>query len=68
MRRKVIVALALLNGLLVFAAFAPPAETQVTAFALFPCCQNAGSPEAYCCVDCCWFVANCNSDEACQDA
>ncbi len=58
MRKKVIIGLALLNGLFAFGAFATPALSATSNpifffFAPKDCCKGSGSFE-YCCYDCCW--------------
>jgi hypothetical protein len=66
MRRKLIVGLAVLNGMLAVALFAVPASTQIIPLGIFNCCENAGTPEGYCCQNCCWFIPNCTNDGQCQ--
>lgn len=29
------------------------------------CCRGAG-PDAYCCLDCCWWTSNCKTDIDCR--
>lgn len=67
MRKRLIVALVLLNTLLAGGLYA--AQAQVWPFAFWEdCCVNAGTPEGYCCRQCCIFTNDCNDDEDCRDA
>jgi hypothetical protein len=66
MRRKLIVGLLLLNGLLGAALFSGPAQTQVRPTGFFHCCKLEGS-DPYCCANCCWFAQNCMSSSDCLD-
>jgi len=65
MRRKLIIGLALLNGLFAAALFALPAETQIVPRGLFDCCKQETPWNDYCCLRCCWFFPNCDGDEDC---
>jgi hypothetical protein len=66
MRKKLIVGLATLNGVLALALFAAPAAgTQVmAAFALRDCCEIENG-EPICCDSCCWFINDCDGGEDC---
>jgi len=68
MRKKLIIALILLNALLALAQFIQPAGSQIIPLGLFDCCQSDGPGDAYCCANCCWFVNNCNGPEDCTAA
>ena len=68
MRKKLIMGMAILNGLFAVALFALPANSQITTFAIFDCCFDAGGPNGYCCDNCCWFTFDCDDDEDCRDA
>jgi len=65
MRRKLIIGLVFLNGLIGAALFSQPAETQIIPLGIFNCCKSQGAPEPYCCSSCCWFTLNCFGDEDC---
>ncbi len=65
MRRRLIIGLMILNGLMAAVLFASPAISQVIPLGLFNCCKTEG-PEAYCCDSCCWFIWNCRFDEDCE--
>ena len=67
MRKKLIIGMAILNGLFAVALFAVPANSQKLPFAIFDCCQGSGQ-SAFCCNNCCWFTFDCNSTEDCRDA
>jgi len=64
MRRKLVIGLVLLNGLLAGALLATPAETQIIPRGIRKCCKTDGGLEPYCCY-CCWFVTNCIENEDC---
>lgn len=64
MRKKLIVGLVILNGLLGFALSHRPAVTQVIPTGLFDCCQSASEP--YCCRGCCWFHWDCDEHSDCR--
>lgn len=66
MRKKLIVALVLLNALLAGAFFVMPADSQVRPRGVWSCCKSDGPGEDYCCRACCWFIANCHFDDECQ--
>lgn len=34
---------------------------------IWDCCRNAGTPEGFCCRNCCWFIADCDLDEDCRE-
>ena len=63
MRKKLIIGMAILNGMLAVALFAVPANSQIIPFAIFDCCKNE-----ICCDNCCWFTFDCHSTEDCRDA
>ncbi len=65
MRRKLIIGLVLLNGLIAPALFVKPAETQIIPLGIFHCCKG-GPGERYCCASCCWFTFDCLDDEGCR--
>ena len=65
MRRRLIVSLIILNGLVATVLVATPAVSQVIPLGLFNCCNTEG-PEAYCCASCCWFIWNCRFDKDCE--
>jgi hypothetical protein len=65
MRKKLIVALVLLNALLAGAFLAVPADTQIIPRGIRNCCQSDGPGDRYCCRGCCWFTFNCFSDQDC---
>jgi len=64
MRRRLTVALIILNVLLGFGILAQNAGTQIIPLGLFDCCK--GGPEGYCCDGCCWFSHNCAIDSDCR--
>lgn len=59
MRRKLVVGLAVLNGLVSLLFLATPADTQILPKGIFNCCETDAGEEPYCCEDCCWFVSGC---------
>ena len=65
MRKKLMVALVIANALLAGAFLAVPADSQIKPRGLWACCQSDGPGESYCCRGCCWFTANCITDEEC---
>jgi len=65
MRRKLIIGLVLLNGLLGAALFTQPAEGMIWTPSLRNCCMMDGS-EPFCCERCCWIQPNCTSDKDCE--
>ena len=65
MRRKLIIGLVVLNGILLGAILSTqPAESKILAPVLRNCCMMEG-PEPYCCEMCCWIQPNCSSDKDC---
>ena len=65
MRRKIVVALVLLNAIIGAALFAAPAATQIIPLGIRHCCKyDAQLP--YCCEWCCWFTLNCYGDDDCN--
>ncbi len=68
MRKRLIIAVVLLNAALAAALLASPAATQVLPASLFEdCCKNAGTPSGFCCFNCCFFTHDCNDDEDCRE-
>jgi len=72
MRRRLIIGLMVLNGLVAAALVATPADSQIIPRGLFNCCkeeatETMGPGGAYCCSGCCWFYMNCRRDEDCED-
>jgi hypothetical protein len=65
MRRRLIIGLFALNGLLGIALLARPAETQIIPRGFVDCCKKAGSV-GYCCANCCWFIQDCADDKDCK--
>ncbi len=71
MRRRLIIGLMVLNGLIAAVLFATPAISQIIPRGLFNCCKNEATEKiesagAYCCHSCCWFYMNCRIDEDCE--
>ena len=68
MRRKMIVGLLILNGLLAVLLIATPALSQIIPLGLFNCCKSEATEAGgdYCCRHCCWFTNNCFFDEDCM--
>jgi len=68
MRRKLVVGLIVLNGVIAGALLTTPAKTQIIPLGLFNCCKTGEveSPGAYCCHACCWFIRNCSVDKDCE--
>jgi hypothetical protein len=64
MRRRLTLALIILNCLLGLGVLAQYAGTQVLPLSIFNCCK--GGPDGYCCKNCCWFTQNCTGDGECQ--
>jgi hypothetical protein len=67
MRRKLLIGLGLLNALLALVLLAGLARSQIFPNGIFNCCKTAGAETNYCCINCCWFIPNCNGDDDCQD-
>lgn len=65
MRKRLVVALVFLNGLLAGTFLALPADSQIIPMGLWACCKSDGPGEGYCCRACCWFRADCATDEEC---
>jgi len=66
MRRKLIIGLVILNGILLGAVLsARPAESGLWTPVLRNCCMTEGA-ERYCCEMCCWIQPNCTSDKDCE--
>lgn len=67
MRKRLVIALVVVNAILATAVFAWPAVSQVIPlFAFEDCCKEAGG-EPYCCNSCCWFVDDCHDDDDCEE-
>ena len=66
MRKRLIIWLAIVNGLFALVLLATPANTQVIPFAIFDCCKEDKGGIGYCCRRCCWFIQNCKGDGECQ--
>ena len=66
MRRKTIIGLVLLNGLIAGVLFSYPAETQIIPLGILNCCKDDMGFHPYCCYSCCWFTFNCIDDDDCQ--
>jgi hypothetical protein len=68
MRRKLVVGLIVLNGMLAGALVTTPAKTQIIPLGLFNCCKTGEveSLGAYCCFHCCWFTFNCFDHDDCE--
>ena len=66
MRKKLMVVLVVANALLAGAFLTVPADSQIKPRGIRSCCQSDGPGEDYCCRGCCWFTANCFTDEECQ--
>ncbi|TFH64048.1 MAG: hypothetical protein E4G90_08880 [Gemmatimonadales bacterium] len=68
MRRKLIVGLMILNGLLAIFLVAAPALSQIMPLSLFSCCKTEATElgGGYCCESCCWLTWNCRFDEDCE--
>ena len=66
MRRKLIIGLVLLNGLIAAAMFALPAETQILPRGVFNCCKVDTGGDDFCCRSCCWLTWNCNDHDDCR--
>jgi len=68
MRKKIIIGLAVMNGLIALALFAVPAKTQIIPNGIWDCCEYDQGGEGYCCQNCCWLVPDCNEHSDCRDA
>ncbi len=71
MRRRLIIGLFVLNGLVAAVIFATPADSQIIPRGLFNCCKEEATEVmeaggSYCCSNCCWFIRNCRIDEDCE--
>jgi len=77
MRRRFIIGLIVLNGLVAAALFVTPADSQIIPRGLFNCCKSEateataatatrGPGGAYCCSACCWFYRDCRRDADCE--
>lgn len=68
MRRKLIVGLMAINGLIAGALLTTPAQTQIIPLGIWNCCQTIDfqSLDPYCCEACCWFVWDCRVNEDCE--
>ncbi len=64
MRKRLIIGLAVLNGLFAFGAFAAPAQANqlFQFFGVRDCCVGET-----CCFGCCWFVQECSQNSDCDD-
>lgn len=67
-KRKLLIALIVLNILLGLAQFIRPAGSQIIPLAFRDCCQPDGRGGSYCCEDCCFFLNDCSGQEECQGA
>ncbi len=65
MRKRLIIGLAIVNGLFALALFAVPAHTQFFRSEVFDCCKQ-GTDGPFCCNDCCWFISDCVEHEDCE--
>jgi len=65
-RKKLIVALVLLNGIFAGAFLAVPADSQIIPMGLWGCCKSDSPGDSYCCRACCWFISNCVLDSDCR--
>jgi len=66
MRRRLIIGLIVLNGLVAGALVATPATSQIIPRGLFNCCKTDDGFEPYCCSMCCWFYKNCRANIDCE--
>ena len=64
MRRRLLIALAVVNVFLGLALMAKAADSQVLMMGFRDCCKG-GDTEAYCCDGCCWAIENCARDSDC---
>jgi hypothetical protein len=67
MKKKLIIGLSAINGVLAALLLATPAETQIIPLGWFNCCQplTLRSQSEYCCRGCCWFIPDCDDDKDC---
>ena len=67
MRKRLIIAFAILNAGLALALMRSPAETQILPFSFFgDCCQELEG-DYFCCDNCCWFIDNCDRSADCNE-
>lgn len=62
MRKKLILALIVANGLLAGSLMAYGGGSGG-----FDCCREDQMGNPYCCDDCCWFVQSCDYDADCRE-
>ena len=65
MRKKLFFSLTLTNALVAMALWASPAAAGGGGGGRQDCCKNEG-PMAYCCMQCCWLVPNCDKSADCR--
>ena len=67
MRRRLMLFVVVINAALAVALLSSPAASQILpAAVLSDCCEDEGTPEPYCCFNCCMFVHDCEQDEDCE--
>ena len=66
MRKRLVIALVVVNAILATAVFAWPAVSQVIPLAIFRNCCKEAAEGPYCCEACCWFVHDCDYDDDCK--
>jgi hypothetical protein len=67
MRKRLIIAFAVLNAGLAMALLGSPAETQIMASSIFGDCCEEVEGDYYCCESCCWFIHTCDTSSDCNE-